>query len=81
MAWKRKENQPNRRGAAEGTAVREGAYLPDLHARPLVGLQLIQDPLSVLQHHVDLLPHLPLCVCGLGICRTTTRALLMAPDP
>lgn len=49
-----------------------GGYLSDLRARPFVGLQLVQDPFGVLQHHVHLLPHLPLCVRGPGICRTTT---------
>lgn len=43
-------------------------YLSDLLPRSLVRLQLIQDPLCILQHHVHLVPHLSLRVCGLGVC-------------
>lgn len=42
-------------------------YLSDLLSRSFVRLQLIQDRLGVLQHHIHLLPHLSLCFCGLGI--------------
>lgn len=50
-----------------------GCYLSDLLAGSLVRLQLVQNPLGVLQHDVDLLPHLSLGICGLGICGRRTE--------
>lgn len=50
-----------------------GVYLSDLRTGSFVRLQLVQDALRILQHHVHLLPHLPLRFCGLGVCRKRTK--------
>lgn len=39
----------------------------------VVGLQLRQDPVSLLQHGADLVPHGRLRLCGLGICEEKER--------
>lgn len=43
------------------------AHFSYLLARAIIGLQLGQDPMSLLQHSADLVPHGCLCLCGLGI--------------
>lgn len=43
------------------------AHFSYLLARAIIGLQLGEDPMSLLQHGADLVPHGCLCLCGLGI--------------
>lgn len=43
------------------------AHFSYLLARAVIGLQLGQDPVSLLQHSANLVPHSRLCLRGLGI--------------
>ena len=43
------------------------AHFSYLLARAIIGLQLGEDPMSLLQHSADLVPHGCLCLRGLGI--------------
>lgn len=44
-----------------------GAHFSYLLARPVIGLQLGENPMSLLQHGADLVPHGRLCLRGLSI--------------
>lgn len=44
-----------------------GAHFSYLLASAIIGLQLGEDPMSLLQHGANLVPHSCLCLRGLGI--------------
>lgn len=59
----------SRSSSEQSTPLRKHLYLSDLLPCSFIGLQLIQDRLGVLQHHIHLFPHLSLRFCGLRICK------------